>query len=257
MGVAGALSDTAQDWRNKCGLTGLDSDLQREIRSHPRWPTEWIARLFASKYKVTRFEEQLSEQTVVEFVAEERGRAFAAMWQPRSYSEEAVSDEKWESDEYVLLAAATEIPAPDDIEGPTSDYTKYGGLNYIEGEGQPPAYYVTELRRRGWKRFIGYKPADKPSFITGSIWNDRVWHQYERRTRAFLKWMGRQRYVDWLIARSKDTYYEVRDGQLIEPNTIPAPFESKVTIYYRGTPLAAVKLIAVVQAESVRHSTCL
>jgi hypothetical protein len=50
--IAGAISDTARDWRNKSGLGGLDSDLQREIRPHPNWSTVQIAKLFATKYTV-------------------------------------------------------------------------------------------------------------------------------------------------------------------------------------------------------------
>jgi hypothetical protein len=251
--ISGALSDIARDWRNKNGFTGLDSDLQREIRSHPSWPTEWIARLFATKFKVKRFEEQLSQQTFVEYVDEERGRAFAAMWKPTSYSEGAVADDEWfvEAGEYVTVVAATEIPAPEGIEGPTSDYTKRAAAGYRWG-------LEKQTRRR--KRVVDKRGRNLRSWqhrhkrVAAPAWNDRLWHHYERHTRAFLKWMGRQRYIEWLIVKRKDAYCEVRNGQLVEPSNTPAPFESKVTIYYRGTPLAAAKLITVVQAKGVRHS---
>jgi hypothetical protein len=239
--IAGAISDAAQDWRNRSGLGGLKSDLHRIIRSHSKWSADRIAQLFATKYKVTRIPGQPRHQTAVEYVAEEQDLAFAAAWKPVSYSEGAVADDKWfvEAGEYVTVVPAAETPAPADIGGPTSGFTKRAAAGYRWG----PEKRARNLR--SWQR--------RGKRIVAPAWNDRVWRHQECHTWALLEWMRRQRYADTLIAKSKDTYYEVRDGQFVEPSTKPVPFESKVTAYYRATPFAAAKLIPVVQAESVRH----
>ena len=45
-------------------------------------------------------------------------------------------------------------------------------LDYIEGVGQPLAYYAHELRRRGWNDVIVYLPHDgvATNNITGKRW---------------------------------------------------------------------------------------
>jgi hypothetical protein len=259
VGIAGALSDIAQDWRNRSGLGGLKSDLHREIRSHPKSSADWIAALFATKYRVTRIPGQPSHQTAVEYVAEEQDLALAATWKPTSYTEGAVSDNTWfvEACEYVTTAAATEIPSPEDIEGPTSEDTKRAALGHRwpkEHGHRNLSVYESCGARGGIAHGKELPWSYRRVRIYGSPWNDRLWHHYERYTLALLKWWGRQRYAETLIAKRENTYYEVRDGQLVEPNSTPAPFESNVPTHYRGTHLAAAKLIAVVQVGSVSHS---
>jgi phage terminase large subunit len=61
-------------------------------------------------------------------------------------------------------------------------------LDYVEGVGQPLAYYAHELRRRGWKDVIIYLPHDgvATNNITGKRYIDhwtearlRVRHSYQ------------------------------------------------------------------------------
>src|SRR5262249_31825330 len=45
-GINGAIADTVRDWGNAPGLSGMDSRIQRFIRSHPYWPADWIRMKF-------------------------------------------------------------------------------------------------------------------------------------------------------------------------------------------------------------------
>jgi hypothetical protein len=235
--IAAAMSDTAQGWRNKSGISGLASKLQRIMRSHPDWSADQIAQVYATTYRVTRIPGQPRHLTAAEYVAQEQDIAFAAAWRPTSYTEGAVVDDTIKDDEHKTTAAATKLPA--DIEGPTSDGTRRAAAGYWGPEKR-------SRNLRSWQR--------RGNRIVAPVWDDHVWHHHEHHTQALLKWMGsRQRFADTLVAQNQDTYYEVRDGRLVEPSTKPVPFESQVTTYYRGTSLAAAKLIPVVQAESVRH----
>lgn len=145
--------------------------------------------------RVERFEGQLSQQTFVEFVAEERDLAFAAMWQPTSYTEGAVADDKWfmgsgewgESNEYVTTVAPTEIPSPEDIEGPTSDYTKRAASGYRwpkEHGHRNLSVYESNGARGGIAHGKEQRWSYRRVRIYGSPWNDRLWHHYERYTLA-------------------------------------------------------------------------
>jgi hypothetical protein len=57
LGVYGALSDTARDWRNKPSLGGADTRIQRFLPGGRRWewPAEWI-RLKFPKYSLNEIE---------------------------------------------------------------------------------------------------------------------------------------------------------------------------------------------------------
>jgi hypothetical protein len=177
--LKGTLSDVTHSWANKCGVGGLDSNLHREIRAHPKSSSDQIAELFATKYKVTRIPGQPNNQTAAEYVTDERKRASAAAW----------------------------------CSGPRPD------------------------------KVIGF-------------WDDRLATFAERQSAAFLKWKGRQRYIAERIAERKPTIDASNEEVVhtVDPSEPPAPFESKVTTYYRGTHLAAAKLIPVVDAERVRHA---
>jgi hypothetical protein len=69
--------------------------------------------------------------------------------------------------------------------------------------------------------------------------------------------MGRRRYANWLVecSRRKDTYYEVRDGQLVGPSSTPAMFKSDVGERYRDTPWNVDSLLRVIEAEKLAKRT--
>ena len=60
-------------------------------------------------------------------------------------------------------------------------------------------------------------------------------------------------YANWLVERSNrtDTYYEVRDGQLVEPNSTPGMFKSEAAEHYRDTPRTVNSLLRVIEAEKL------
>ena len=195
-GVRGAISDMARDWRNRTAFGGMESDIQRFLRYGERW--NWPAEIIKLKFPKFSIEEIEWEKEVV-----------YAIQEGESYGEGGVDDEKaFDSDHGRQLETATDsLAAVQSL--PMSQYSRGAAL----GVRWKKALRNVIPWHLGYTK--GFEPKRRSCYAP--LWNDVVERDYAERDSALLKRIGRQRYADLLVARSKrtDTVYQVRNGELV------------------------------------------
>jgi hypothetical protein len=225
-----------RDWQNKEGFSGRDTRLRRFLlnEEHRRWPLEMIQRKFP-KYGLEEIALEL-EISVTE-----------------SYTESSIIDENGDEqslDDPIAAARST-----------SSLWSRQNALGYRwpEKHAERNVFgYETVVSARGGLAHGEFGRRVQPwssrrERYYGSPWCDQVSEQARRAELALLARMGRRGYANWLVERSNrtDTYYEVRNGQLVEPNSTPATFNSEVAGRYRETPRNVNSLLRVIEAEKL------
>jgi hypothetical protein len=206
--IAGAISDTAANYRNAFGFAGIDGDLQRIVRSRLFQDPEWIREKYP-QYTAAQIEE-----------AQEIAR--------------------------VLMRRNRAMP-PEEFRDAQSAYRTGAIASLLElrpivGGRRVKPQALWHLR--GAHAWVGRVRIRNNSYVTkysaGSLWNDLVWRRRDERERAMMQWMGRQRYAEWLVDR-KSKYgtgsacppFHFVNGKLREGNEPPAPYVSKIAAHYR------------------------
>jgi hypothetical protein len=205
--IDGAISDGMADQLNRAGIGGLDTRLRRFLRGlrseghrHPslyRHPSlEEIQRRFP---KYTPDKISLAMQPPIAEGYTEENELNSAECDPRAaagaassqYSRRAALGYRWrkkpKKPRLVRNIFSFEIVR-----------SVRGGLAHGE--------YGRRVQPWSYRRTRVY----------GSPWNDNVWWNYEREQLGLPQGMGRQRYADYLVERSKRelTFYQVRNGEL-------------------------------------------
>ena len=174
-GINGAIADTLKDWGNAPGFGGMDSRIQRFIRSHPHWPADWIRMKFPN-FSLERIEwEQSTARPVTD-----------------SYSEVGEDNDG----HYVFGddgVARQETPGTESLEA--LDSPAASGWSRKSAGGY--RWREKNALRNGQSWLIGYTPGHKPRRVYGSLWDDNYQHYHDRRLSAHLKGMGRQRFTEW------------------------------------------------------------
>jgi hypothetical protein len=222
--VAGALAEAAADSRNRSGLK-MKSRLQRFIRAHPFWRSDWIQEEFP--------------QYTLERIEHEQELCYAA-WAPASYV-----DDNGDRDEINDAYKEYEYPAQATLPvyhadkwrgcecGPISEGSRnaLAGWSLVSPElrrlknklnlstadlREMPEHKLAmmvralpEPRLRNLKVLAGRQQLRNTDWWTvsrsdrvyGSLWNDRVEAEYKKRDLALLQHMGRNGFANWQVNR--------------------------------------------------------
>jgi hypothetical protein len=169
--IAGAISDTATDYRNVLGFAGLEGDLQRIVRSRLFWDPEWIREKWP-QYSAA----QIEQAQKIELATIRAGKRGARP--PEQFRDAQAA--------YRVGAVTSLLKLRPIVAGGRVDVRALWRLRGVH-------LWVGRVRIRGNKYCIRYS--------AGSLWNDFVWDRYELQQRALLQLMGRQGYADWLVER--------------------------------------------------------